>query len=115
MIETLGSRLRELRIMHNFTQEQIAELIGVNKMAVSYYENDTRQPPYSTLIHLSAIYNVSTDYLLGLEKQKTIKVSELWNSDITMIEKVVDVISKKNKNIIAYKERYGPISKESID
>ena len=44
MIDSLGSRLRLLRQNKKLKQEQVADLIGVNKKQVSAYENNARQP-----------------------------------------------------------------------
>ena len=50
MVETLGMRLKRLREKENLIQSQVATIIGMDKSAVSYYENDSRQPPYATLV-----------------------------------------------------------------
>lgn len=46
MIPTFASRLKQLRLNKNLRQEQVANLIGVNKSAISTYENNTRQPSF---------------------------------------------------------------------
>ena len=65
MIPTFASRLKQLRLNKNLRQEQVANLIGVNKSAISTYENNTRQPSFEILVRLATLYRVSTDYLLG--------------------------------------------------
>ena len=66
-MHTLGIRLRELRKKQGLTQTQVAERLGVSKAVVSSYEVASRCPSYDILIKLATLYNVSTDYLLGLE------------------------------------------------
>ena len=66
MIPTFASRLRQLRLDKNLRQEQVAKLIGVNKSAISTYENNTRQPSFDILVRLATLYRVSTDYLLDM-------------------------------------------------
>ena len=63
MIPTFASRLKQLRLNKNLRQEQVANLIGVNKSAISTYENNTRQPSFEILVRLATLYRVSTDYL----------------------------------------------------
>lgn len=87
MVETLGSRLRQLRESKHFKQEQIARLLNVNKTTVSYYENNIRQPSYSTLIRIASIFNVSTDYLLGCQRNLVIDVSALNDSDLELVQR----------------------------
>lgn len=40
MEETIGTRIRDLRIMRGLTQEQLAELLYRKKNTISQYEND---------------------------------------------------------------------------
>lgn len=98
MVETLGSRLRQLRESKHFKQEQIARLLNVNKTTVSYYENNIRQPSYLTLIRIASIFNVSTDYLLGCQRNLVIDVSALNDSDLELVRNLVESLGEKNKS-----------------
>lgn len=60
-------KLRELREENEFTQTQIAEYLKIKQNTYSQYENEKRQLPIDVLIKLAKFYNVSTDYILGLE------------------------------------------------
>lgn len=64
-MESLGKRLRNLRTKLDKTQQEIANLLNVNRVAYTQYENDKRMPTPETLKKLSEIFNVSVDYLLG--------------------------------------------------
>lgn len=99
MIETLGSRLRQLRDGKRLQQDQVARLIGVKKSTVSLYENDMRQPPYDTLIRLATLYRVSTDYLLGCTSTRMIDVSGLTTEEISAINQIVTMMTTKNRYI----------------
>lgn len=66
----LGQRLRELRIEHKLTQADIGKLLGVGKTSVSGYELGDRDPSSDALIKLSNYFGVSTDYLLGVSKER---------------------------------------------
>ena len=59
-------RLKEIRDERGYTQNQIAKYLHVKQCTYSLYENEKRQIPLDMLIALSAIYEVSTDYLLEL-------------------------------------------------
>ncbi|WP_410772515.1 helix-turn-helix domain-containing protein [Fontibacillus sp. BL9] len=48
-----------------WTQEYVAELIGVARPTYTAYENGTKLPPMETLNNLADYLNVSVDYLLG--------------------------------------------------
>lgn len=59
-------RLKEIREERGYTQSQIAEHLHIKQCTYSLYENEKRQIPLDTLIALSKLYEVSTDYLLEL-------------------------------------------------
>lgn len=64
---TLGQRIKQLRTEESLTQKEFAAeiLIGVSTLAC--YETDRRTVPYDVLIKIALFFNVTTDYLLGLE------------------------------------------------
>lgn len=66
----MGDKLHSLRTEMKLTQKQVADRIGLAISAVSSYESGTRYPSYETLIKLSRMFHVSTDYLLGLTEKK---------------------------------------------
>lgn len=63
-----SKRIKELRIENSLTQKQLAEILFIDRTAVSGWETKNKQPDYETLIKLAKLFNVSTDYLLGLEE-----------------------------------------------
>jgi len=67
MTSLFCERLKTLRIDKNFSQPELAELIGVSKGMISFWENGINEPTITNLIKLSQILEVSADYLLGLE------------------------------------------------
>lgn len=61
---TTGSRLKKLREEKGLSQEEVAKLVGVSREAVTFWETE-RTKPTRKLKELSALYNVSADYILG--------------------------------------------------
>lgn len=59
-------RLRDLREDHDFTQAELASILGISQRGYSHYEQGDNDIPTEILIHLSEIYQTSTDYILGL-------------------------------------------------
>lgn len=72
------------------TQKQVADRIGLAISAVSSYESGTRYPSYETLIKLSRMFHVSTDYLLGLTEKRSVDVTGLEDAEIELITQLVD-------------------------
>lgn len=61
---TIGDKLSKLRKQNNYTQEQLADLLGVSRQAISKWESDVSYPETEKLIQLSNLYRCSLDYLL---------------------------------------------------
>jgi len=59
-------RIRNLREDNDYTQQQIADMLYINRRTYSAYENGVNNLPVEILIKLAKIYNTSTDYLLNL-------------------------------------------------
>ncbi|MBQ8921950.1 MAG: helix-turn-helix transcriptional regulator [Oscillospiraceae bacterium] len=90
-----GSKLKELRKQNGMTQQQLAERIGITKSVVSFYELKERSPSPDVLVKLSYIFHVSTDYLLGITRNKTIDVSGLDDEDIMAVRLIVERLKRK--------------------
>lgn len=60
-------RLKYLRKKHNLKQSDLAKVLNISDSAIGLYEQGRRNPDKDTLIALSKYFNVSVDYLLGLE------------------------------------------------
>lgn len=60
-----GFRLRECRIERGFTQQQIAEVLGVSRVAYTHYENGDRDMPTEMIVQLADFYECMVDELLG--------------------------------------------------
>lgn len=99
MIETFATKLRQLRIAKHLRQDQVAALIGVNKSAISAYENELRQPSYTILVRLASLYWVSTDYLLGCTHGQIIDISGLSESEAAIISELVTSMTAKNQKL----------------
>ncbi len=65
--ENLGERLARLRKERGYTQIEIAERIGINRVLISHYETNKLRPHYEMIIHLSLALEVTSDELLGIK------------------------------------------------
>jgi len=63
----LGDRLLELRTIKNIGQNQLAKELGMGNSSISYWENGLKEPSASSIWKMAQYFNVSADYLLGLE------------------------------------------------
>ena len=59
-------RIRDLREDNDLTQKEMAKALNCSQQVYSNYELGQRDIPTDILIKLSAFYNVSVDYILGI-------------------------------------------------
>lgn len=62
----IGEIIQYLREESNMLQSELAEKLGVGRTTISNYENNYSYPDLETLIAISNLFNVSTDFLLGI-------------------------------------------------
>lgn len=67
MKNSFGSNLKNLRQELGLGQIELANQLGLSKGIISLWENELREPSMSSLILLAKFFNVSIDYLVGLE------------------------------------------------
>ena len=66
-ISLIGKRIKELRTSLNLSQHKLATKIGVTQKAIDFWEKEVNEPKASYIVNLAKVFNVTTDYLLGLE------------------------------------------------
>ena len=70
-METLGSRLRQLRIQSKETQQDVANILCINRVTYTQYEINKRTQQHDMLKRLADHFSVSIDYLLGQENKNS--------------------------------------------
>lgn len=76
-------RLKSLRKKCGYTQVSLAETLGVSKGTVAMWETGKRTPDFETLIRLSDLFDVRTDYILG--KSNDSSSAQLSDDDIEQL------------------------------
>lgn len=76
-------RLKSLRKKCGYTQVSLAETLGVSKGTVAMWETGKRTPDFETLIRLSDLFDVRTDYILG--KSNDSSSAKLSDDDIEQL------------------------------
>ena len=97
MAETVGERLKRIRLEHNFTQKQIADYLGFKQGQIAKLESNERTLKSDSLIKLSNLYRCSPEYIiLGIgEYSKTnlafrSKEKNLSLEDIAEMNRIID-------------------------
>lgn len=68
----MGSRLKDLRLKHKFTPEEVAEYLGITQGHLANIELNKRNIPLSQIVKLCDLYNCSEEYIICGEKSDEI-------------------------------------------
>lgn len=118
-IET-ANRLYELRKQKGYSQEELADKLGISRQAVSKWERAEASPDTDNLILLAKLYGVSLDELLNIEKsgeyqeENPVIEEEVKEESIIEERKEIDLEAKEEE----YKEKKNSekkVLKEVID
>lgn len=63
----LGEKLKELRIEKGISQMQLSNLVEITQSAIARYELNITEPKASDIKKFCVFFDVTSDYLLGLE------------------------------------------------
>lgn len=86
---TLGKKIAKQRKELYYTQEQLADILGVSRQSISKWESDLAYPETDKLIELGKLFDCSMDYLL---KEEVTEKSGTQKPDFT--EKVEEISRK---------------------
>ena len=67
MDKSFSEKLKEVRIDNGLNQKQVAEKLEISVTCYAGYEQGYRQPDLKMLTKICILFDVSADYLLGLE------------------------------------------------
>ena len=59
------------------TQKELSNKLGLTPKMISFYESSQRMPPVDIILKLVSLFNVSSDYLLGLTNTKSHKINNI--------------------------------------
>lgn len=98
----LADKIADLRKKNGWSQEELANQLGVSRQAVSKWESASSIPDLDKIVKMSLIFGVSTDYLLkdsieaGRESEE---VMECNTAELGMDEKAIQMISMESANV----------------
>lgn len=94
----IGDKIKKMRDLNGYTQDDLAKKLGVSKSTIGMYEQNRRSPDLDILLRISETFNVSVDYMLkdgrnqdsSADKKKLHKLIELIpEEDIEIIFQVL--------------------------
>lgn len=113
----IGERLKSLRGSQSMTQEQLAEVLSVSPQAVSRWENTTTYPDINLLPTLAMFFDVSVDYLLGIDEIRNTKnIIDIYtevHNDVNSGD-IAKAIEKLRSALRTYPKDYGFMSELAL-
>lgn len=85
----VADRIKALRESKNYTQNDLAKLLGITRSSVNAWEMGISVPSTQYIVELAYIFKVSTDYLLGVSETSSIDVSGLTDRDIELVHSII--------------------------
>lgn len=93
----IADRIKLLREQKNMTQSALAKQLGITRSGVNAWEMGISTPSTQYIVELSQLFNVSADYLLGIDSSISVNVSGLTDEDINLVYQLVNLLKGKNK------------------
>ena len=91
-----GLILKRLRKEKGWTQEELANKINKESSIISRYEKNLQSPTFDTVRAFSALFNVSMDYLSGMERQSNISTIGLNEKQRNIITQLIEQFREHN-------------------
>lgn len=85
MDNAFSKRLKDLRTSVKLTQAEFAKEIGTTQATLSSYENSDKLPPVDILISIAQKYNVSLDWLCGLQSEQVFPTVTTYSDIIRLL------------------------------
>lgn len=86
----IDKRLKTLRNQSHKSQQDVCQAINIEQSTLANYENGKRIPKIDILIKIAQYYNVTTDYLLGIQEENTIHQLSSLNPITTRERQLVE-------------------------
>lgn len=86
----ISDRIKSLREQNNMTQAELARKLHVTRSSVNAWEMGVSVPSTALLIDIANLFHVSTDFLLGVKSTNTLDVSQLNDTEILLLERLIN-------------------------
>lgn len=92
-----GMIIKKLREKANMTQQELGKKINRDKGIISRYENNYQAVPFETMRTFASIFNVSMDYLAGMEKRNTVDAAMLTETQTNILRSLAEAFRETNR------------------
>ena len=95
----IADRIKLLREGMGSTQAELAKKLGVTRSSVNAWDLGISVPSTQYIVELSAVFGVSTDFLLNVEESSAINIAGLTEEDVQLVYGLIQHLKKKNQSI----------------
>ena len=95
-IEMVADRIKFLRESNNMTQSDLARQLGITRSSVNAWEQGISVPSTQYVVELARLFNVSADYLLGVDASANLNITGLNEDDVKLVYQIVNHLRKNN-------------------
>ena len=88
------NRLKELRNYLGYTQSDLAKKLSLTRASINAWEMGLSAPSTPFIVELAQLFNVTTDYLLGLDECMVIRTDNLSDREISVILNMVEAFKE---------------------
>lgn len=91
----IAEKVKKLREQKGLSQAELARLLGMTRSSVNAWEMGISVPSTQYIVDLAGVFDISTDYLLGVDSSSTISVAGLTDSDILLVHSIIEHMKNK--------------------
>ena len=93
----ISERIKHLREQRGLTQTELAKQLNITRSSVNAWEMGISVPSTQYIVELSNLFDVSTDYLLCVNRSATVSVAGLTEDDVQVVHGLIEHLKGKNR------------------
>ena len=92
----IADKIKDLREIRGMTQAALAKKLGITRSGVNAWEMGISVPSTQYIVALASVFDVSTDYLLGVNGTATLSIKGLTDKDVLLVSELIEHLKTKN-------------------
>ncbi len=92
----IAERIKNLREQKHMTQAELAKQFGLTRSSINAWELGISVPSTPYIVELANFFQISTDYLLGVDVSTSISVAGLSDQDIQLVSQIITHLRNRN-------------------
>ena len=94
----LAEKIKSIREQLGMTQAEVARKLGLTRSSINGWEMGLSVPSTQYIVELAKLFNVSTDYLLGMEQGAVLNIDDLTEKEVSVLIDLVVCFRAKKPN-----------------